>query len=186
MIPQRHLLQDWYWFAEDGRVYSSKRMAVVGQDDAGWLAAKAAKQASNWPRDESGNQTVAAMVAALAERDIGVDPKVHLYKHSADARWRMETRGVTVAGMSIPTDRESQALINGGVTFVQLHPSETVKWKTGNGTHVTLNATQVIAIGDAVAAHVQTAFAKEAEVSAQIASGAITTREQIEAAYVGA
>lgn len=71
--------------------------------------------------------------------------------------------GTTVAGMSIATDDVSQQRIVGAALGVTLDPESTIQWKTGGG-FVTLNAAQVIAIAQAVRAHVQGCFDREAEI----------------------
>lgn len=58
--------RDWYWLAEDGRVYSSKRQLIVTTSDDGYIAWIAAVGgATAWPRDDSGNQTDAALLAVV-------------------------------------------------------------------------------------------------------------------------
>lgn len=47
----------------------------------------------------------------------------------------------------------------------------------------TLGAAQVIAISDAVQAHVSDCFARQAQVEANIASGAITTIHEVDEAF---
>lgn len=103
-------------------------------------------------------------------------------KEYASARKRSaETGGMTISGMSIATDRESQGMISGAYLAVQRDPQRIIQWKTESG-FVPIDAATMTAIADAVANHVQDFFAKEAEVCTLIDSGEITTFEQIEAA----
>lgn len=58
--------RDWYWTAEDGRIFGSVRQAAVEADDpayAAWLAEGRAPTA--WPRDDQGDQTDEALQAVL-------------------------------------------------------------------------------------------------------------------------
>ncbi|UGX90323.1 hypothetical protein G6321_00031300 [Bradyrhizobium barranii subsp. barranii] len=58
---------DWYWVADDGRVYSSKRqVVVVDTNDPTFVAWKLAEYVPTiWPRDLAGNQTDAALQDVL-------------------------------------------------------------------------------------------------------------------------
>ena len=60
-------LADWYWKANDGRVYSSKRSALIYPYDSGYLAFVAKYgAASPWPIDAQGNQTNQALREVLS------------------------------------------------------------------------------------------------------------------------
>lgn len=75
--------------------------------------------------------------------------------------------GTTVSGMPIATDDISQSRITGAALAVTLDPQTTIQWKTRSG-FVMLDATQVIAIAQAVRAHVQACFDREAELLAAL------------------
>ena len=96
----------------------------------------------------------------------------------AAARYAEEIAGVTVNGMTIRTDRESQALITGAALQAVEDPSYTCQWKTEMG-FVTLTAEQIKGAAQAVRAHVQSCFDKEAEINAAI--DAATTKAEVEA-----
>ena len=76
----------------------------------------------------------------------------------AQARYNAEIAGIN----GIRTDRESQGLITGAALKAIQDNTYTCKWKGIDG-FVTLNATQIIAVADAVRAHVQSCFDREAE-----------------------
>lgn len=76
----------------------------------------------------------------------------------AQVRWHAETSGV----QGIRTDRESQAMITGAALKAMQDETYTCKWKTESG-FVELTAPQILAIADAVRAHVQACFDHEAE-----------------------
>ena len=96
----------------------------------------------------------------------------------AAARYEEECAGITIQGVEIATDRDSQGLILGAVVQAQTTPGYTVNWKTKQG-FVTLSAEQIIAIATAVRAHVQACFDREAYYLTQIE--AATTPEELEA-----
>jgi len=85
----------------------------------------------------------------------------------ANARWQTETGGITLNGVDIATDRESQALLTGAVLKAQDDPNYVVNWKARNG-WFQLDAATLIAIADAVRAHVQACFDKEKQLQEQI------------------
>ena len=81
----------------------------------------------------------------------------------AAARWEAETAGID----GIKTDRESQALITGAALKAMQDSEYSCRWKTESG-FVELTAPQILAIADAVRAHVQGCFDREAELVALI------------------
>ena len=96
----------------------------------------------------------------------------------AAARYEEECAGITIQGVEIATDRDSQGLILGAVVQAQTTPDYIVQWKTKSG-FVTLTAEQIIAIATAVRAHVQACFDREAYYLTQIE--AATTPEMLQA-----
>jgi len=76
----------------------------------------------------------------------------------AAARFEAETAGID----GIKTDRESQALITGAALKAMQDSTYSCRWKTESG-FVELTAPQILAIADAVRAHVQACFDHEAE-----------------------
>lgn len=108
--------------------------------------------------------------------------KAQLIRRAADARWKKEVGGVMFNGVKISTDDRSKTLLQGARTAADANPDHVEGWKTAGG-WVDLTAAQIIAISDAVRAHVSACFAIERAVVAQIESGEITTYQQIEAAF---
>lgn len=93
-------------------------------------------------------------------------------------RYERETGGLTVDGVTIATDRESQSLITGAALAATRDSGYACQWKTQSG-FVQLDAATIIKIADAVRAHVQACFDKEAELMALLE--AATTKEDLEA-----
>lgn len=92
----------------------------------------------------------------------------------ANARWHAETSGVN----GIRTDRESQAMITGAALKALQDAEYVCSWKTDAG-FVELTAAQILAIADAVRAHVQACFDHERALLALI--DAAETVEDLEA-----
>ncbi|MDR6771785.1 DUF4376 domain-containing protein [Azospirillum sp. BE72] len=80
-----------------------------------------------------------------------------------DLRWRKETAGIAIGGVPVATDDRSKTLILGKRARARENPDMTFRWKTAGGTWVELTGTQIIAIADAVADHVQACFDREGE-----------------------
>ena len=92
----------------------------------------------------------------------------------AAARFEAETSGID----GIKTDRESQALITGAALKAMQDSTYSCRWKTESG-FVELTAPQILAIADAVRAHVQSCFDHESELVALV--DAAETVEAVEA-----
>lgn len=91
----------------------------------------------------------------------------------AARRYQAETAGITVDSMTIDTGRDSQALITGAALAAMLDPAYTCSWKTQAG-FIELTAEQIIALAQAVRAHVQACFDREADLLEALASGTFT------------
>jgi hypothetical protein len=85
----------------------------------------------------------------------------------AAARWAEETAGIDVNGFTVRTDRESQALVTGAALAAFADPDYTCQWKTEAG-FVSLDSVQIKAVAQAVRAHVQSCFDREADWVRQI------------------
>ncbi|MDR3473316.1 MAG: DUF4376 domain-containing protein [Devosia sp.] len=140
-----------------------------------------ASDGASVPCDEQNADYCDLMAAVSAGDEIApyVAPSVDLKTVAADKRWQVETGGITVSGAAIPTDRASQAMITGAVAFAQLNSDASIDFKAGGG-FVTLTAAQMIAVGQAVGAHVQACFAAEKAIDADIDAGTITTAAQVD------
>lgn len=84
-------------------------------------------------------------------------------------RYTVENGGMTVNGLPIRTDEFTRVNLIGARILAAENPKYTVQWKTG-GTFVTLDAATIIAVSDAVAAHIQKCFDTENTVLGQIDS----------------
>lgn len=103
-----------------------------------------------------------------------------LGEYASSKRWRVETGGITVAGVPVATDDRSKTMIMGARIKADADEGYSVGWKGADGSFVTLAAPQIIAISDAVLAHVDACFLAEAAVAAAIADGDITTTQQVD------
>jgi hypothetical protein len=105
-------------------------------------------------------------------------------KKAEIAAWRYmeETKGVVLGGSTIKTDRESQATISGAYSSLKDGLIPSVDWKTADGAFVTLGVTEIAAIAQAVAQHVQGSFTAEKALAQQVDSA--ETIEAVQAIVV--
>jgi hypothetical protein len=90
---------DWYWLADDGRVYSSyvqAQLATPATDTRyqNWLTAGYVP--TPWPRDAAGNQTNASIGLVLAPYQIALDLKYY----ARQLRDQQERVGFPVTGVT--------------------------------------------------------------------------------------
>lgn len=103
-----------------------------------------------------------------------------LIAYASNKRWQIETGGVTVSGIAVPTDDRAKLLFLGAAQSMADGSSAPL---VVNGVNYgTLPKVTFQAINSAVIAHVQKSFASLATVLAAINAGTITTTDQINAA----
>jgi|GEM_PF-994319 hypothetical protein len=93
-------------------------------------------------------------------------------------RFQKETAGMTLNGITIRTDRESQAMISGAKSYLDANPESVIDWKGANG-WAQIDRATLLTIGQGVGAYVQACFSREQAHSAAIE--ALTTAEGVEA-----
>lgn len=106
------------------------------------------------------------------------DPKSLKKAEIAAARYAAETAGTTVNGILIDTGRDSQALITGAALAAVIDNGYSLNWKTEAG-FIHLSAPEIIAVAQAVRAHVQSCFDREGELVALV--DAAQTAEDLDA-----
>lgn len=112
-------------------------------------------------------QEVADFNARQAAFDAGATQR--LLNALAAHRYKIETGGTIVNGMAVATDDRAKLMLNGARNAALADEEFVTKWKTPQG-FITLSAAQIIALSDAVAAHVNKCFMAEATVAANVAS----------------
>jgi len=92
----------------------------------------------------------------------------------AARRYQEEIKGITVNGSQIKTDHASQMKMIGAALAATIDPAKTRKWKAGGG-FVDINAATTVAVAQAVDAHVQACFDREAVLVAAVDAGTYTS-----------
>jgi hypothetical protein len=171
---------NWYWKADDGRIFASARQIIVPDTDADYLVFIQRVAPTMWPRDTAGDQTDAALQEVLTPFNIFVT----LQGYSALKRWQKEQGGITLSsGMPIKTDDRSQAKITGAYSAAVELPTVVTPWAAADGNVYPLDGAQIVAMNNELLTHINNCFAVFADVLAQIEAGTITTHEQIDAAF---
>jgi hypothetical protein len=103
---------------------------------------------------------------------------------AAAERQKRVVSGLDFNGMRLETDTDSQRVLTSAYVMAKGDPTFQIdNWKVADGIYVPLSNETVISAGDAVTAHVQACFNRNKEIDDAILSGAITTLEQIVAAF---
>lgn len=106
-----------------------------------------------------------------------------LLAHAAACRWRRQTGGIMVAGLPVRTDDKTRIEIGLARADATADPGWTTRWKLANGQFVSINATAIAGIAEAVSLHLRDCFAREDRAAAGIAAGSITTLAEVEACF---
>ena len=172
---------DWYWLAEDARVYASKRQIMVTDADAeyaAWLL-QAGNIPSEWPRDLAGEQTNDALQDVLRPYDLYVD----LIYYTAHARQTKIEGDITVNGLPFSTDPLTLGSLNSAYIYVQQKNTTTFSWKLPDGSFITLDKADIIALHDAANDFAQDCYRCEDTTLDGIEAGTITDRAAVDAAF---
>lgn len=105
-----------------------------------------------------------------------------LIAYALDKRWRVETGGTTVAGVPVATNDRAKLMIMGSRVAAEADPEWATVWSGADGQSYPLNSAAMIAISNAVEAHVNGAFAAFAIVKSDIEAGKIKSPADVDAA----
>lgn len=176
---------DWYWLADDGRLYGSAKQESATAADPDYVAwTDAGNVATIWPRDDAGNQTDDALQDVLAPYGMFVN----LAYYSADARYRRENSGITITsiGGAIPfgSDLASRNAVDTAWGYMNSKgTTNSISWKMADGSFITMSTAQVTTLMTDISTFIQYCFETENANLAAINGGTMTTREQIDAAF---
>lgn len=174
---------NWYWLADDARVYDSANQVITNDQDAGYGTWSAREAPTPWPRDDAGNQTNASMQAVLAPYSLFVD----LAYYAADARWRRQVSGVKVTSFNpnayFASDPVSRNTVASAYDYALANPSNVVNWKMSDGTFVPMDKNKITTLMNDMASYVQSCYTCENDIVTSITGGSITTRAQVDSAF---
>lgn len=180
MIAPTAYPQNWYWLADDGRLFSSLSQTLVAVDDPAYVAWDATYDAAPWPVDGAGAQTDAALQAILEPYNMFAN----LQYYTVNKRWRTEVGGITAtAGFPIRTDDRSQAKLTGLYTASQENPAVITQYHAADNTVQQIDAAGMLQLHIDLLTHINFCFDTSKAMLDGIIGGTITTRDEVDAAF---
>jgi hypothetical protein len=173
-------LHKWFWLADDGRVFSSERGLIVDTSDAAYIEFISVQSAAPWPRDANGNQTELSLQAALAPLGIGIS----LLSYADQALFARRHNGFVYEGDLIDTRPDASEILIHARLAVMVDPLWTTPYVNTEGEIVTIGETEIMAVSSAMLNFWRDCLAAYATVKLGIIGGTITTKEQIDAAFL--
>lgn len=196
IVPRVIEINNWFWTVADhaDQIYSSKRNIYVPAGDAdytawtgkGNTAVPISSEPSLWGVLQSYGGTTGQFPDYLFNGTTFVQPAfnnltaVQVKAYTADVRWTKETSGIVFRSHPIITTREAQASINTATAQGVQNAALTWNWKLADGTFWVIDVPTQKAMATAVGAFIDKCFQTE---SATIANPAITTTNQVDAAF---
>jgi hypothetical protein len=114
--------------------------------------------------------------------DFGADvdgAKQYARDYFADKRYNVEVSGIDVGGLPVRTDRLTVSRIYQANSLALHDPAFTTDWKIGDDTFITVDATLIGSVSDAITSHIQTSFSREKTINDEIT--AATTIAELQA-----
>ena len=175
---------NWYWLADDGRLFFSATSATVASDDPAYIAwTEAGNVATPWPRDDAGEQTAAELQRVLAPYLIAVDLKAYAFM----VRQQKELGGMPVTDITglteIRTDPATQTLLDRYHSAATADPNFTVKWVNPDRSTVSLDAAAINALYNQLAVFVASTYTMYDQAVTGIDDGSITDAGQVDAIF---
>jgi hypothetical protein len=107
-----------------------------------------------------------------------------LLDYSETVRYNTEClTGITIGGVFIQTDLQSQQALHAVYTYCQIHTGITIQWKLPDFTFHSFTAAEISHVFDVTNGFVQSCFNMESTVNGNIKNGTITTNAQIDSQY---
>lgn len=170
---------NWYWLADDARVYASARQLVVADTDPDYVTWAEANTASQWPRDDAGNQTNDALQAVIAPYGLFVD----LYYYAASVHSTTASGGIVLNDIPLASDRVTQSAVDAAYSYAQNNVDATYTGKLADGSFVVMDKAQLTDYAMALTAFNQSCNVCESDICDGIDGGTITERAQVDAAF---
>jgi hypothetical protein len=174
---------NWYWLADDGRVFSSARSVNVSETDPDYIEWKNGDgEPQVWPRDEHGHQTPAELQRTLFSYQIPVDLKAYAFY----LRDQTEKSGTTVDVppiTEIRTDDYTQNLIARYQQVATENNMITVAWVMPDRSTTILNAAKINTLFSQLMTFIFENYNTYSAVIADIDNGSITNLDQIDQAF---
>lgn len=173
-------IADWYWIVggDTSQLWSSKKPGFVPPTDPDYL---------NFVRLGGGPTRIGSLPELIDLFYSNYKPG-SLWTYANQVQWDKATGGYTVTvgeqPVTFKTTSEGMSLMTGkSVRLMQPDPPVSIVWQTGLTDFVDIPAADFLGIATEIADFVQSTFDLLKEVIAEIDSGQITSREQIDAIF---
>ena len=121
----------------------------------------------------------------ITAEDKAAQAKADLIAYVAQKRWEKEVGGTVWNGWPVHTDRESQSKIIAERLAIEAGARDDPDgWKFADGVFRMVSNEDFIALSNAVREHVRQCYAIEAQVLAGIENGDITSKAEVDAAFI--
>jgi hypothetical protein len=179
---------NWYWLADDGRLFSSASQTQIPTSDQGytdWVSN--GYTATAWPRDNAGNQTDAALQDVLTPYGIYCTQEYAARNQLNLAIDAGFTSAATVSapnGFPVMTAQYNRTEINIATNRAQLDNQYTTIWFGADGVgYAVTNAEIKSVLATGLSDHMQACYTAYNNAIGGLKSGKITKREQIIALF---
>jgi len=180
----------WYWVADDGRVYSAALQKVVDKKDPGFREFVASGKAPTpWPRHRGGPQTDADLQAVLKQHGLSMTPHEALSKYAREKHAAISEGGtlVNIAPVGqkpniveVDTSTRGLSTLHADFMHAQANPHDTFHLHQSTGLSVQLNAEQLKTAHRAATSFVRHSSRALSSVLHAIAQKKITSKEQVD------
>jgi hypothetical protein len=175
---------NWYWLADDGRLFSGAKASLISDTDADYVAWSEINMATPWPRDDEGNQTLAELQRVLLPYVIMVDLKAYAFL----ARDQKEHSGCPVSVgpiTEVRTDAYTQSLISRYHQAAAANEAFTVAWILPDRSTTTLDKAAIDSLFSQTTDFIAGTYNTYSQVIGDIDGGSINSSDQIDQAFEG-
>jgi hypothetical protein len=178
---------DWYWLADDARLFSSATQSLVQSTDPNYITWTEGGPATAWPRDNAGNQTDPSLQDVLTPYNLFATPQAAAYAElmkSIDGGFT--TTGVASAPSGMPTmsAQYNRTEINIARGAAIDNTSYTTTWLGADGVGYPLtNAELKGSLYQALNTHMNAAYTTYFQTAMAIKEGKIKTVDEAKRAF---
>jgi hypothetical protein len=172
---------DYYWLADDGRVYSSAKQEIVNSTDpdyAAWFAD--GNVAKSWPRALDGSQTDKTLQEYLKPYNLFAGLRDYV---GFKRRQREQGGMVSSAGFPVKTDAHSQTRIMGLYILQKENEEAATAFHDADGNVHQLDAAGMRQLATDLLEHINDGFTISASVLSRIGAHVIRNRKEVDAAF---
>jgi hypothetical protein len=178
---------DWYWLADDQRVFSSARQIIVPVDDPDYVNFQAVAAPTAWPRDNAGNQTDAALQDVLTPYGVYCTNEYAAraqLDQSIDAGFTSAATASAPSGFPVMTAQYNRTEINIATNRAQIDNTYSTIWFGADGVgYAVTNAEILNVLSVGLSNHMQACYTTYNNAIGGLKDGTIKTREQIIALF---